>query len=134
MTAFYDQKDLEEELSGVGCGDEDLDFDYLFEYGQPCGDVAGASQGLSDAFWSPCGASAEPEPDSGGTRLIKKLHLITDLKQEVIYHVVDVHGNSSRFQGCTGVIENIHTSHLFRSNLLCGGAWVTVLRPFSPCR
>ncbi|CAG11955.1 unnamed protein product [Tetraodon nigroviridis] len=38
MTAFYDQNDLEEDLSRVGCGDVDLDFEYLFEYEQPAGD------------------------------------------------------------------------------------------------
>lgn len=34
---FYDEKDLEEELSRVGCPDEDLDFEYLFEYEPPFG-------------------------------------------------------------------------------------------------
>lgn len=50
MTSFYDEKDLEEELSRVSCPDEDLEFEYLFEYGLPCSDVAGGGQGLSDAF------------------------------------------------------------------------------------
>lgn len=53
MTSFYDEKDLEEELSRVGCPDEDLDFEYLFEYEPPGSDVAGPGQGLSDAFWQP---------------------------------------------------------------------------------
>ncbi|TNM86673.1 hypothetical protein fugu_006903 [Takifugu bimaculatus] len=44
MTTFYDQKDLEEDLSRVGCPDEDLDFEYLFEYEPPCSDVAGGGQ------------------------------------------------------------------------------------------
>lgn len=47
MTSFYDEKDLEEELSRVSCPDEDLEFDYLFEYEPPCSDVAGGGQGLS---------------------------------------------------------------------------------------
>lgn len=69
MSTYYDQKDLEEELSRVGCPDEDLDFEYLFEYEQPCSDVAGASQGLSDAFSSLCGSSPSCCPDSGSTRV-----------------------------------------------------------------
>lgn len=69
MTAFYDQKDLEEELSRVGCNDEDLDFEYLFEYEQPCSDVAGGSRGLSDAFLSLCGDSPSLCPDSGSNRV-----------------------------------------------------------------
>lgn len=48
MTSFYDEKDLEEELSRVNCPDEDLEFAYLFEYEPPCSDVAGGGQGLSD--------------------------------------------------------------------------------------
>lgn len=63
MSAFYDQKDLEEELSRV----EDLDFEYLFEYEQPCSDVAGASRGLSDAFLSLCGDSPSFCPTQGST-------------------------------------------------------------------
>lgn len=47
MTSFYDEKDLEEELSRVSCPDEDLEFEYLFEYEPPCSDVAGGGQGLS---------------------------------------------------------------------------------------
>lgn len=50
MTSFYDEKDLEEELSRVNCPDEDLQFEYLFEYEPPCSDFAGGDQGLSDAF------------------------------------------------------------------------------------
>lgn len=53
MTSFYDEKDLEEELSRVSCPDEDLEFEYLFEYEPPCSDFAGGDQGLSDAFWQP---------------------------------------------------------------------------------
>lgn len=53
MTSFYDEKDLEEELSRVNCPDEDLEFEYLFEYEPPCSDFAGGDQGLSDAFWHP---------------------------------------------------------------------------------
>ena len=48
MSSFYDEKDLEEELSRVGCPDDDLDFEYLFEYEPPGSDVAGPGQGLSD--------------------------------------------------------------------------------------
>lgn len=53
MTSFYDEKDLEEELSRVNCPDEDLEFEYLFEYEPPCSDFAGGDQGLSDASWRP---------------------------------------------------------------------------------
>lgn len=49
MTTFCDQTNLEEELSRVGCSDEDLDFEYLFEYEPPCSDAADGGQGLSDA-------------------------------------------------------------------------------------
>ncbi|XP_068185454.1 nuclear factor of activated T-cells, cytoplasmic 2 isoform X2 [Antennarius striatus] len=38
MTSFYDERDVEEELSRVGCPDDDLPFEYLFEYEPPCGD------------------------------------------------------------------------------------------------
>ncbi|XP_029975234.1 nuclear factor of activated T-cells, cytoplasmic 2 isoform X2 [Salarias fasciatus] len=44
MTSFYDEKDLEEELSQVNCPDEDLEFEYLFEYEPPGSDFAGADQ------------------------------------------------------------------------------------------
>ncbi|TMS16072.1 Nuclear factor of activated T-cells, cytoplasmic 2 [Larimichthys crocea] len=44
MTSFYDEKDLEEELSRVNCPDEDLQFEYLFEYEPPCSDFAGGDQ------------------------------------------------------------------------------------------
>lgn len=79
MTTFYDQKDLEEDLSRVGCPDEDLDFEYLFEYEPPCSDVAGGGEGLSDAFLPLCG-------DFLSFRLLyhrsnhvsQKLHLIMD--------------------------------------------------------
>lgn len=57
MTSFYDEKDLEEELSRVSCPDEDLEFEYLFEYEPPCSDVAGGGQGLSFVgvfFGNPC--------------------------------------------------------------------------------
>jgi len=49
MTSFYDDKDLEEELSRVNCPDEDLEFEYLFEYEPPCSDFAAGDQGLSGA-------------------------------------------------------------------------------------
>lgn len=79
MTAFYDQNDLEEDLSRVGCGDVDLDFEYLFEYEQPAGD----SRGLSDASLSLCG-------DVSLLPRLPKPNLITHLNQEVISHVLDV--------------------------------------------
>ncbi|CAN9515627.1 unnamed protein product [Ophioblennius macclurei] len=44
MTSFYDEKDLEEELSQVNCTDDDLEFEYLFEYEPPCSDFAVADQ------------------------------------------------------------------------------------------
>ncbi|XP_049922151.1 nuclear factor of activated T-cells, cytoplasmic 2 isoform X2 [Epinephelus moara] len=44
MTSFYDEKDLEEELSRVNCPDEDLEFEYLFEYEPPCSDFAAGDQ------------------------------------------------------------------------------------------
>ncbi|XP_074538113.1 nuclear factor of activated T-cells, cytoplasmic 2 isoform X1 [Halichoeres trimaculatus] len=44
MTSFYDEKDLEEELSRVNCPDEDLEFEYLFEYEPPGSDFAGGDQ------------------------------------------------------------------------------------------
>ncbi|KAM6982098.1 nuclear factor of activated T-cells, cytoplasmic 2 isoform 2-T2 [Tautogolabrus adspersus] len=44
MTSFYDEKDLEEELSRVNCPDEDLQFEYLFEYEPPCSDFSGGNQ------------------------------------------------------------------------------------------
>ncbi|XP_030590313.1 nuclear factor of activated T-cells, cytoplasmic 2 isoform X3 [Archocentrus centrarchus] len=44
MTSFYDEKDLVEELSRVSCPDEDLQFEYLFEYEPPCSDFAGGDQ------------------------------------------------------------------------------------------
>lgn len=50
MTSFYDEKDLVEELSRVSCPDEDLQFEYLFEYEPPCSDFAGGHQGLSETF------------------------------------------------------------------------------------
>ncbi|XP_056158162.1 nuclear factor of activated T-cells, cytoplasmic 2 isoform X2 [Lampris incognitus] len=43
MTSLYDEKDLAEELSRVNCPDEDLEFDYLFEYEPSCGDLTGGS-------------------------------------------------------------------------------------------
>lgn len=46
MTSFY-EKELEEELSQVNCQDE-LEFDYLFEYEPPCSDFPGGNQGLSE--------------------------------------------------------------------------------------
>lgn len=70
MTTFYDQKDLEEDLNGVGCPDEDLDFEYLFEYEPPCSDVAGGGPGLSDAFLSLCGDFLSFRPDSRITGVI----------------------------------------------------------------
>lgn len=53
MTSFYDEKDLEEELSRVNCPDEDLEFEYLFEYETPGSDFAAGDQGLSEAFRRP---------------------------------------------------------------------------------
>lgn len=47
MTSFYDENDLEEDLSRVSCPDEDLEFEYLFEYEPPCSVVAAGGQGLS---------------------------------------------------------------------------------------
>ncbi|XP_047426556.1 nuclear factor of activated T-cells, cytoplasmic 2 isoform X3 [Mugil cephalus] len=44
MTSFYVENDLEEELSRVNCPDEDLEFEYLFEYEPPCSDFAGGNQ------------------------------------------------------------------------------------------
>ncbi|CAG6021908.1 nuclear factor of activated T-cells, cytoplasmic 2 isoform 2-T2 [Menidia menidia] len=41
---FYDEKDLEEELSRVNCPDEDLEFNYLFEYEPPCANFVGGYQ------------------------------------------------------------------------------------------
>ncbi|XP_077399056.1 nuclear factor of activated T-cells, cytoplasmic 2 isoform X1 [Vanacampus margaritifer] len=40
MSSLYDQNRLEEELSRVNCPDEDLDFEYLFEYEAPCSSEA----------------------------------------------------------------------------------------------
>lgn len=46
MTSFYDGKDLEGELSGLGGPDDDLRFEYLFEYEPPCaGDFPAGDQG-----------------------------------------------------------------------------------------
>lgn len=50
MTSIYEDKDpsaleLAEELSQVNCQDE-LDFDYLFEYDPPCNDFPAEDQGL----------------------------------------------------------------------------------------
>ncbi|XP_057686520.1 nuclear factor of activated T-cells, cytoplasmic 2 isoform X2 [Corythoichthys intestinalis] len=36
MSSLYDQNRLEEELNRVNCSDEDLPFEYLFEYEAPC--------------------------------------------------------------------------------------------------
>ncbi|KAF7669482.1 hypothetical protein LDENG_00189620 [Lucifuga dentata] len=44
MSNFYDERDLEEELSRVNCPDEDLEFEYLFEYEPPYSDFAGGNQ------------------------------------------------------------------------------------------
>uniref|UniRef100_UPI003AAD0DF4 nuclear factor of activated T-cells, cytoplasmic 2 n=1 Tax=Centroberyx gerrardi TaxID=166262 RepID=UPI003AAD0DF4 len=44
MTALYDENDLEEELSRVNCPDEDLEFEYLFEYEPPCSEFTGGDQ------------------------------------------------------------------------------------------
>ncbi|KAM4571314.1 nuclear factor of activated T-cells, cytoplasmic 2 [Fundulus diaphanus] len=44
MTSFYDERDLEEDLSRASCPDEDLQFEYLFEYEPPCSDFAGGDQ------------------------------------------------------------------------------------------
>lgn len=45
MSAFYNEKDLEDELRGVNnCPDDDLQFEYLFEYEPPCSDLAGGNQ------------------------------------------------------------------------------------------
>lgn len=49
MSTFYDDQDLEEELSRVHYPDEDLQFEYLFEYEPPCSDfAAGDPPGLSE--------------------------------------------------------------------------------------
>ncbi|XP_061553098.1 nuclear factor of activated T-cells, cytoplasmic 2 isoform X1 [Phycodurus eques] len=40
MSSLYDQNRLEEELSRVNCPDEDLDFEYLFEYEASCSSEA----------------------------------------------------------------------------------------------
>lgn len=50
MTAFYDDKGLEEELSQVNCPEGDLEFDYLFEYEPPCSDDGAGGQGLSEVL------------------------------------------------------------------------------------
>ncbi|KAF7209234.1 nuclear factor of activated T-cells, cytoplasmic 2 isoform X3 [Nothobranchius furzeri] len=42
MTSFYSETDLEEELVHIHCPDEDLQFEYLFEYDPPCSDFSGA--------------------------------------------------------------------------------------------
>lgn len=49
MTAFYDDKLLEDEI-----GQGDLDFAYLFEYEAPCSDNAPGSQGLSEVILFVC--------------------------------------------------------------------------------
>lgn len=56
MNSFYDGKNpsdlgLEEELSQVNCQDE-LEFDYLFEYEPPCDNFPGEDQGLSNGLSS----------------------------------------------------------------------------------
>lgn len=52
MTSFYDERDLEEELTQINCPDDDLEFEYLFEYGTPCSDFAGGDPGWSGwVFW-----------------------------------------------------------------------------------
>lgn len=49
MSTFYDDTELEEELSRVSYPDEDLQFEYLFEYEPPCSDfAAGDHPGLSE--------------------------------------------------------------------------------------
>ncbi|XP_041860313.1 nuclear factor of activated T-cells, cytoplasmic 2 isoform X2 [Melanotaenia boesemani] len=40
MSSFYDQKELEEEFGRTGCPDDDLEFEYLFEYETPDGRFA----------------------------------------------------------------------------------------------
>ncbi|XP_033826077.1 nuclear factor of activated T-cells, cytoplasmic 2 isoform X2 [Periophthalmus magnuspinnatus] len=40
MSAFYDQKDLEEDLSRVNCPEDDFQFEDLFEYEAPCSETA----------------------------------------------------------------------------------------------
>lgn len=47
MTSFYDERDLEEELTQINCPDDDLQFEYLFEYEPHCSDFAGGDQGWS---------------------------------------------------------------------------------------
>lgn len=44
MSSFYDEKELEEELSRASCPDGDLEFEFLFEYEPPCSDFAGGNQ------------------------------------------------------------------------------------------
>lgn len=49
MTAFYDDKVLEDELD-----QGDLDFAYLFEYEAPCSDNATGGEGLSEVILPVC--------------------------------------------------------------------------------
>ncbi|XP_068997944.1 nuclear factor of activated T-cells, cytoplasmic 2 isoform X1 [Embiotoca jacksoni] len=44
MSSFYDENDLEEELSRIGCPEDDLEFEYLFEYEPPSSDFSGGDQ------------------------------------------------------------------------------------------
>ena len=45
MTYFYDETDAAEDLSKMNYPDEDLQFEYLFEYEPPSDDFAGGKQG-----------------------------------------------------------------------------------------
>lgn len=59
MSSLYDQNRLEEELSRVNCPDEDLDFEYLFEYEAPYGSEA---EGGRQGWWTDFGATTPPAP------------------------------------------------------------------------
>ncbi|XP_062314804.1 nuclear factor of activated T-cells, cytoplasmic 2 isoform X1 [Osmerus eperlanus] len=66
MTSFY-EKELEEELSQVNCQDE-LEFDYLFEYEPPCSDFPGGNQDApnlsSHKVLSPSTSSVYPQEEA----------------------------------------------------------------------
>ncbi|XP_063745831.1 nuclear factor of activated T-cells, cytoplasmic 2 isoform X2 [Eleginops maclovinus] len=68
MTSFYDDKDLAEDLSGVNCPDEDLEFEYLFEYEPPCSGFAAGDQDdpnlTSHKIFSPESEQAFPLQDT----------------------------------------------------------------------
>lgn len=88
MAAFYEQEAPPEEDPGrAGGADDDLDFDYLFEYEPPAGDT----RGLSAAFLSLLRRLSLFCPEPGRHRSYhgyQKLDLITDGNEEVVLHVV----------------------------------------------